>query len=162
MMLRPYTDADFWLLEAKNTPEMTAKLGGPESPEKLAARHRRYLAPESFTDGGGVFVVTIDGEAIGTVIYWAREWNGEQVYEAGWGVLPTHQGKGYATEAAKLAVEHAREHGAREWLHAYPKLDHPASNAICRKAGFELVGECDFEYPKGNPIVCNDWRISVK
>jgi hypothetical protein len=32
---------------------------------------------------------------------------------------------------------------------------------VCRKAGFELVGECDFEYPKGHPIRCNDWRYDL-
>ncbi|WP_285664873.1 GNAT family N-acetyltransferase [Actinorhabdospora filicis] len=162
MTLRRYAEGDFWLLEAKNTPEMTAKLGGPETPEKLADRHRRYTDPDGFAGGGGMFVVLDGGEPVGTVGYWVREWHGEPVYEAGWGVLPTHQGKGYATSAAKLAVEHAREHGDRAWLHAYPKVDHPASNAICRKAGFELMGECDFEYPVGNPIVCNDWRVAVK
>jgi RimJ/RimL family protein N-acetyltransferase len=36
-----------------------------------------------------------------------------------------------------------------------------ASNAICRKLGFELLGEEDFEYPPGNPIRCNDWRLDL-
>ena len=47
-------------------------------------------------------------------------------------------------------------------MHAYPKVGNEASNAICRKAGFELLGECDFEYPKGHPIRCNDWRFDLK
>jgi hypothetical protein len=43
MRLAPYTEADFAVLEGSNTAEMTAPLGGPESPEKLADRHRGYV-----------------------------------------------------------------------------------------------------------------------
>ncbi len=45
--------------------------------------------------------------------------------------------------------------------HAYPSIDNPPSNAACRKAGFELLGEIDFEYPPGNPLRCNEWRIEL-
>ena len=41
--LDPWREQEFWLLERCNTPEMTAHLGGPESPEKLRDRHRRYV-----------------------------------------------------------------------------------------------------------------------
>jgi hypothetical protein len=41
-------------------------------------------------------------------------------------------------------------------------VHHDASNAVCRKAGFELVGECDFEYPPGNHIRSNDWRLALR
>jgi len=39
---------------------------------------------------------------------------------------------------------------------------HAASNAVCRKAGFELLGEVDFEYPKGTPIRSCDWRLDLR
>jgi RimJ/RimL family protein N-acetyltransferase len=45
---------------------------------------------------------------------------------------------------------------------AYPRSDHPASNAVAEKAGFTLVGQSDYEYPPGNPIHCNDWRFDVR
>ena len=37
----------------------------------------------------------------------------------------------------------------------------PASNAICRKAGFTLVGETDIEYPPGSIMRCNEWRLGL-
>ena len=40
-------------------------------------------------------------------------------------------------------------------------LDAP-SNAVGRKAGFELRDEVDFEYPLGHPIRCNDWRYDLQ
>ncbi|MGS2645029.1 LysE family translocator [Streptosporangium sp. G12] len=42
-----------------------------------------------------------------------------------------------------------------------PSVGHPASNAICRKLGFFLLGECDFEYPPGTTMRCNDWRLDL-
>jgi hypothetical protein len=33
------------------------------------------------------------------------------------------------------------------------------SNGICRRVGFELLGEERFEYPKGHWMQCNDWRL---
>jgi len=46
-------------------------------------------------------------------------------------------------------------------LHAFPAADHPASNAVCRKAGFTLCGETGFEYPPGTIMRCNDWRLEL-
>ena len=46
-------------------------------------------------------------------------------------------------------------------LHAFPAADHPASNAVCRKAGFTLLGETDFGYPPGSIMRCNDWQLEL-
>lgn len=35
------------------------------------------------------------------------------------------------------------------------------SNAICRKLGFSLLEECEFEYPLGSFMRCNDWRLDL-
>jgi RimJ/RimL family protein N-acetyltransferase len=42
-------------------------------------------------------------------------------------------------------------------------VDNQASNAICRKLGFELVDVEEYEYPKGsgNILRCNDWRLDL-
>jgi L-amino acid N-acyltransferase YncA len=41
--LERWGEGDLPVLEAANTPEMTAFLGGPETAEQLAKRHERYL-----------------------------------------------------------------------------------------------------------------------
>ena len=76
-------------------------------------------------------------------------------------MLPEFQGHGIAVAAATLVADSARAEGLFRWLHAYPKVVHGASNAVCRKAGFTLLGEVDFEYPKSTPIRCNDWRLDL-
>jgi RimJ/RimL family protein N-acetyltransferase len=159
--LRPWSQDDLWLLRRTNAPEMTEHLGGPETERKLAERHERYQRIDG--DAGRMFVIVLEpsGEVVGSIGFWGQTWEGEPVYETGWGVLPEYQGRGIAAAAARAVVAEARVLGNRRWLHAFPKVDHDASNAVCRKAGFTLMGECAFEYPKGNPIRSNDWRTEL-
>jgi len=139
-------------------PAMMEHLGGPESPEKLAERQAGYEQPDSRQ-----FRVVLEdtGEGVGWVGYWERAWRGEQVYEIGWSVLPAFQGRGIGGEATAQAIALARAERKHRFLHAYPSIDNAASNAICRKLGFTLLGESDFEYPPGNVLRCNDWRLDL-
>jgi hypothetical protein len=49
----------------------------------------------------------------------------------------------------------------REYAAEHASVDNPPSNAVCRKAGFELLGETEFEYPPGRLMRSNDWRIDL-
>jgi len=158
--LRAWSDAGFEVLRRANTPEMTAYLGGPESEEKLADRHRRYLALDA-PGAGRMFLVVADGESAGVVGYWEHEWQGEGSYEAGWSVLPEFQGRGIAVAGLLLVIADARAQRRHRTLRAFPSIHNGASNAVCRKAGLILAGQCDFEYPKGNPVRGNDWYIEL-
>ena len=97
-------------------------------------------------------------KGVGWIGYWERKWNNEIIWETGWNVLPDYQGRGIATRAAKLVLEEIKQNHHHRSVHAFPAIDNPPSNAICRKAGFTLVGEVEVEYPKGNIMRCNDWR----
>jgi len=141
---------------------MMTYLGGPETEESILARHGRIL-DNAATGTGRMFLIMIPGEAkpVGSVGYWDKEWRGETVYELGWKVLTAFQGRGLAVAATVTAIGLASAERRHPWAHAYPKVENAASNAVCRKAGFDLLGEVDFEYPKGNPIRCNDWRYDL-
>jgi RimJ/RimL family protein N-acetyltransferase len=157
--LVPWTDDDLELLRRLNTAEIWAHLGGPETEEQVLERHARYTDVGA-TGSGRMYSVVLLPERVkaGSIGYWEREWQGESVYETGWNVLPEFQGRGIAGAAAAAVIAEARAEKRHRWLHAYPSVDNPASNAICRKAGFSLVGEYDFEFPKGTFMRCNDWR----
>ncbi|HEV2415379.1 MAG TPA: GNAT family N-acetyltransferase [Candidatus Dormibacteraeota bacterium] len=161
--LRPYEEGDWPLLVRLNAPEMTEHLGGPESDEALRRRHERYVAAAG---SDSVYPLTAvlepGGTEVGNVSLWEREWQGKPVYEMGWGIVPEFQGRGLAAEAVKEAIEVARATRRRDTIHAFPSVDNPPSNAVCRKAGFELVGPVQFEYPKGHWMECNDWRLSLR
>jgi RimJ/RimL family protein N-acetyltransferase len=154
LRLENWSADDLWLVTALNgDPEMMRFLGGPESAEKLAERQARYEQP-----GSGMFKIVLDGAAVGSVGYWDR---GGEVWEVGWSVLPAFQRRGIGAAATALAIEQARTERRHRFMHAYPSVENRASNAICRKLGFELLGPRDFEYPPGSLLRCNDWRLEL-
>jgi RimJ/RimL family protein N-acetyltransferase len=160
--IEPWAEGDLpLLLRLMGDPEMTKHLGGPESPEKIADRHTRYVRANSDESRMFKIVDVATDEPAGSVGYWEREWRGEQVYETGWLVLPDFQGRGIAGLATALAIERARSERKHRFLHAFPSVENAPSNAICRKLGFTLVEECEFEYPKGSLMRCNDWRLDL-
>ncbi|MFF9853738.1 GNAT family N-acetyltransferase [Streptomyces litmocidini] len=162
--LEAWSEGDAGLLRALNAPELMDHLGGPESEEQLVRRHRRYVGMSADGTGAGrMFRIVLLPEevVVGSIGFWAQTWDGEAVYETGWAVLPGFQGRGLATAATRAVVAEARAAGLHRHLHAFPSADNAASNAVCRKAGFELLGERDFEYPPGNPMRCNDWRFDL-
>jgi RimJ/RimL family protein N-acetyltransferase len=156
--LEPWSTTDGPLMERLlGDPAMTVHLGGPESPQKLAGRQARYEKPDSRQYK---IVVGEPGEAVGAVGYWEREESDDTIWEVGWLVLPEQQGRGYATAGMRLLLDliHADPVQHRH-VHAFPAVANGASNAICRKLGFVLLGEHDFEYPPGNWLRCNDWQL---
>jgi RimJ/RimL family protein N-acetyltransferase len=162
LQLEPWSAGDFPLLRLLNAPDMTEHVGGPESEAKLNERQEKYVAGGAAGSGGMFTVVLLpERKAAGSIGYWEREWRGETVYETGWAILPDFQGRGIAVAATRAVVELAAAELRHGYLHAYPSVDNPPSNAICSKVGFVLLGECDFEYPPGHKMRCNDWRFDL-
>ena len=161
VLLQPWSEDDLPLLEKlMGDPDMMAHLGGPETPEQILKRHQRYLRlPE--TDHMFKVVLGSVAEVVGSIGYWEKTWRDQAVYEIGWLVLPGYQGHGIATKAAAAVIEHARREPKYQFMHAFPSVENPASNAICRKLGFTLVDECQVEYPPGRWMTINDWSLDL-
>lgn len=161
--LEPWGAGDLPLLEkTMGDPAMTEHLGGPESREELVARQAKYERLAG--SGKGRMFKIVDeatGEAVGTVGYWDKTWRDREVYETGWSVIPAFQGRGIAVAATAQAIALAAAEGKHTSMYAYPSVTNPASNAICRRLGFELEEELEFEFPPGNPMRCNCWRLDL-
>jgi RimJ/RimL family protein N-acetyltransferase len=161
--LEPWSAGDLPLLrQTLGDPEMTKHLGGPESEEKLLERQGRF--ERLAASGQGRMFKIVDGEtgeAAGSVGYWHRDWRGAEIYEIGWMVIRAFQGRGIAAAATEQAIARARSDRDRRWMHAFPSVENAPSNAICRKLGFELAEEIEFEYPPGSMMRCNDWRLEL-
>lgn len=158
----PWAEGDLDLLWQLNTPEMKQHLGGPETDEQVLERHERYVRFADTGKGCMYRVIWLPGqEAVGSVGYWERTWHGEMVYEMGWAILPAYQGRGLATAAVASVAAEARARRTYRYAHAFPSVDNHASNAVCRRAGFELMGETDFEFPAGCLMRSNDWRLDL-
>jgi RimJ/RimL family protein N-acetyltransferase len=65
--------------------------------------------------------------------------NGDGEVEVGWHLHPDSWGHGYATEAARGAVEHAFAAGIPE-VYAVVRPGNEASMAVCRRLGMSALG----------------------
>jgi RimJ/RimL family protein N-acetyltransferase len=156
--IEPWGAGDLPLLEKLNDPEMTKHVGGPESEEKLTERQSKYEKADSRQYR---IVVEAGGDGVGWVGYWEMTWDDEPVWETGWAVLPSFQGRGVASSATAQLIELARAERLHRYMHAFPRVENGPSNAICRKLGFTLRGEVDFPARRGGTVRCNDWRLDL-
>jgi len=157
--IEPWGDHDLPLLERLlGDPAMMEHLGGPEARDAIAARHARYLAG---AERDPQFRVLLDDAAVGWVGYWERDWRHEAVYEIGWSLLTAQQGRGIASAATAQALDHAATRRRRRFAHAFPAVDNTPSNSLCAGLGFTLLEQCEFEFPPGSSMRCNDWRFDL-
>jgi len=160
--LRDYAQDDFWLTEAlESDPEVMKDLGGPTPKEQILQKHNKRL--KGALEGKVWWFVIIPEKSarpVGTIGIWDSEINGVPAAEMGWMILPAWQGRGIATTAGRLVLERARREKRWGSVHAVPCAGNPASNAVCRKLGFSLVGEVVTGY-NGPPSRHNDWVIEL-
>lgn len=163
MRLVPITaDDEDLAVRLECDPEMMIHIGGPRPETEVRAAHKRRLV---LMDKGEahMYKCIADGsdEVLGTIGIWRIDWKSPKTFEMGWFVLPEHQGKGVATEAARLIVLRARSNPEVRYIHAYPAVTNAASNAIARKIGMENLGQFDNEGFAG-VLRCNDWCIDLR
>jgi len=132
------------------------ELGGPVARSELARIHRRRL------DDPWWFKIVPEpsGPAAGTIGIWETEHQGSQIHETGWMVLPEFQRRGIASAALALLIERARAEQRFGAMHAFPAVTNAPSNALCRKYGFSLLEEAEFEF-RGHPLRCNHWVLEL-
>ena len=163
MRLVPITvDDEDLAVRLECDPDMMRHIGGPRPEADVRASHKRRL--DLMEKGvAHMYKIVADDpdEELGTIGMWQIDWKGPQTYEMGWFVLPEYQGKGVATEAARLIISQARSNPDVRYIHAYPAVSNAASNAIARKIGMENLGQFDNEGFAGI-LRCNDWRIDLR
>ena len=130
---------DLAVLERANTPEMTRFLGGPRPTNRCCERHADYLA---LWDSGEMrmFRVDVDGVAAGYAGWWEEAHEGMPVYEVGCVIQPVWQGRGVASTVLTELVRRASATEDRRPIVGYANVDNAASNALCERVGFSLVG----------------------
>ena len=158
MELRPATLDDEWLTVALETdPRVMAELGGAWSEDDARAAHRRRVASIDEHGTWWFAILPTPGDPpVGMIGVWSTEWAGEPISEAGWSILPEHQGKGHASAALAAILDRARRDPHWGDIHAFPGATNAPSNALCRKSGFELLDEVEVDYG-GRILCCNRW-----
>jgi RimJ/RimL family protein N-acetyltransferase len=141
-------------------PVVMAELGGPVAREEIPAVHRRRLDSIE-ADPWWFIVVTDDGEAAGEIGIWASERDGATVHETGWMLAREFHGRGLASAALAQLLDRARAEPRFEQLHAWPGVTNAPSNALCRKFGFELLGEEQVDY-RDRQLRVNHWVLTLR
>lgn len=160
IQLRQWSEGDSGLLRRGNTPEMTVHVGGPETEAQIRDRHERYLRVWE-ENTGRAFVVVDGAESLGVICSWKTTWRDQEVIEAGWFTVPEAQGRGVGSAALALLIHDAREFaGDRQLLVAFPDQANGPSNALCRRAGFTLVGQRDDDF-RGTTLNLNEWVFDL-
>ena len=164
MELRDITPDDLPLYESMYCdPSMMGHLGGAWPKERAPGKLRQNLEVVEAGTAWVFKVIPDDGssQAAGSVCIWEHDWRGEPINEIGWMILPPFQGRGLATQAVRAILEKART--KRRWhiIHAFPATANAPSNAVCRKAGFTLIEECELAWD-GHDIRCNHWLLDLR
>ena len=102
------------------------------------ARVRASTAPDPWTHGFSLVHRATDG-VIGQAGFKGPPADG--MVEIAYGVAPEHEGKGYATEAARALTAYALGSGQVRVVRAHTLANDNASARVLVKSGFRLIGE---------------------
>jgi len=152
LILRPPVAEDFEPYAQLMADEATARYIGGVQPRSLAWRGFMTIAGAWAMNGCSIFTVVerATGQWVGRIGPWQPEgWPGTEV---GWGLGAGFQGKGYAAEAAKAAIDWAFDHlGWTEVIHCIDPAN-LASQAVAARLGSTILRQDLMPPPIGIPI----------
>jgi len=120
------------LANDRRVAENTARLPHPYRAEDA----ERFIAAGNRVDGETAFVVTLGGEPIGVCGVELRE----SAAEIGYWLGVPYWGRGYATEAVRVMIDHAFGALGHDALAAGARVTNPASRRVLEKCGFQWTG----------------------
>ena len=108
-----------------------------------------------------MFRIEVDGVPVGGIGCWQVEHEGVPAWETGWGVEPEWQGRGVARAALRLVIRRVADDGTRRLLVAYPGVDKPRLEPLCRGAGFEHIGTQTRCRGADGELTFNTWVLDM-
>jgi RimJ/RimL family protein N-acetyltransferase len=103
------------------------------------ARLRASTPPDPWTLG--FFMVHLDSDVVVGKCGFKGPPAEDGMVEIAYGVSPEHQGKGYATEAARSMTEYAFSSGKVRVVRAHTLPEPNASTRVLTRCGFRRIGE---------------------
>ena len=135
--------ADVEILERQHTGPDSAGEASWFGFKEPGGLRRRIEAHDTLTADRGMLVVVDDDAVVGEVS-WLRVFNGPppsgDCWNIGIWVVPEHRGKGYGTEAQRLAAAYLFEHTYLERVEAGTESGNIAEQRALEKAGFQREG----------------------
>jgi RimJ/RimL family protein N-acetyltransferase len=134
LLLRPFQNEDFEPMAQFFASELSRPYGGPCSRDEAWRKFAVYsghwvlrgYGPWALEDKGS-------GQFVGLCGLWFPE--GFPEPEISWALIPGQHGKGYATEAARRALQAAYEHFGWQTAVSVIATDNAASHAVAQRLG---------------------------
>ena len=120
---------------------------------------REWLTRRLSTDEQMFAIISdVDNEVVGTIGIIPKD----DSFVLGYWIGRIHAGKGYATDAVRMMVEHARQQGAKKML-AETFVENLASARVLEKAGFALTGVSERNFlMRGGWRKNNQYELTLK
>ena len=154
MVLRGWRDEDRVPFAAMNAdPRVVAHLQGPLSREESDAFVDRIKA-QWREHGLGLWAMQLvgSGQFIGYTGLWPAPFlEREPPIEIGWRLASVHWGRGYATEAARAALQYAFEDLRLPRVHSFTVPQNERSLRVMERIGMSRVPGGDFDHPRVDP-----------
>jgi [ribosomal protein S5]-alanine N-acetyltransferase len=140
LIIRPFQEADRNALMNLLTNEefMDFSDTGAFTYETANLRFSQIISYATQGFGKQAIILIDSGELIGYCGIEPFQLNGSQEMELGYRVVPSHRGKGIATEAARSVLAHS----PKNKLFAYVEKQNVKSIGVLLRIGFERKGEC--------------------
>lgn len=123
-------------------PAVAAALGGVR--DRRTVEQLIHEAGEHWeAHGFGRWVLWAGDERIGTVKLAYCSWTGEPEVELGYAIAPRVWNQGYAAEAARGALDYARDHTGLSEVIAVVADGNSRSMSVLQRLGFGLPSEVD-------------------
>jgi len=154
--LHAMTDSDFaWLLgEAPRAGGLTLCEGGI-APAEVTAMLRGITADlATATDKSVAWLIAEDDLVVGMTSF--TKLGADGLYEVGYGVAPSHEGRGVMTRAMAVLLPILAADG-HAGLTAATSVDNPGSQRVLEKNGFLSTGTRDD--PEDGPLI--SWAIDL-
>jgi RimJ/RimL family protein N-acetyltransferase len=144
LRFRMFRESDFAAYERwTSRMEIMRYLGGKTFDRIQSWRHLAYLIAHWHMLGHGYYAVEekATGALIGRVGYTSHPgWPG---FELGWTVIPEHQGRGYATEAATMLLRYALETMKVPKVISLIHPDNAPSRRVADRLGQTIEGQTE-------------------
>ncbi|WP_374337836.1 GNAT family N-acetyltransferase [Leeia sp.] len=148
LLLRPFQQSDFEAMAHFFADPVSQFYGGPCSRED-AWRKMAVYAGHWLLHGYGPWALEekVSGQFVGLSGPWFPE--GWPEPEITWALLPEHHGKGYATEAARRALQAAYEYCGWTTAISVVATGNVASRAVAERLGAQLEATMPFRGGEG-------------
>lgn len=134
-------------------PEVMADLGGPMIESVSKRKFDRYRSAESEHRISRWAVEDLNGTFLGYAGVMPRMVTDHPLcahYEIGWRFKRSAWGNGFASESAKVALEHAANQMDQIEIVSYTSAENLRSQAVMKRIGLVRKPSLDFSLPVGN------------